>query len=106
MNGFLGPNQATQLEALGFGSYARAWIGTMYNPDAPPLRRVRSNGQRSETFSIYSGVPQGCPASPLIFLLVTEALTRLVLDDTTRIEQCAAGMVDRRGWWRECDGDR
>ena len=54
----------------------------MYNPDCPPTRRVRANGQLSEQFHIFSGTPQGCPASPLIFLMIAEALTRVVLDDT------------------------
>ena len=62
-------------EALGFGQHIRRMLGLMYNDDAPPMRRTRVNGARSDPFSIHSGVPQGCPASPLIFLLVAEALT-------------------------------
>jgi hypothetical protein len=29
-----------------------------------------------------SGVPQGCPASPIIFLLIAEALSRAIISDT------------------------
>ena len=68
-------------EALGFGPLARRWLHTLYNDDAPPIRTVRVNGVRSRSFPIHSGVPQGCPISPLIFLLVTEALTRAILDE-------------------------
>ena len=70
------------LDALEFGPYITGWIGTMYNTSAPPTRNVKSNGQRSPAFYIKSGVPQGCPASPLIFLIVAEALTRAVEHET------------------------
>jgi hypothetical protein len=53
----------------------------MYNKDAPPIRRVRANGELSDSFEIQSGTPQGCPLSPLIFLLIGEALTRSVMED-------------------------
>ena len=33
------------------------------------------NGHYGEWFSIKSGVAQGCPVSPLLFLLVAQALT-------------------------------
>ena len=33
------------------------------------------------SYNIHCGVPQGCPLSPIAFLVVAEALTRLVLDD-------------------------
>ena len=39
------------------------------------------NGHRGEFFELRSGVAQGCPASPILFLLITEGLTRLVNDD-------------------------
>ena len=68
-------------EALGFGPKVRGWFRTMYNDNAPPVRRVRVNGVHSDAFHIRSGVPQGCPVSPLIFLLVAEALTRAILDE-------------------------
>jgi hypothetical protein len=32
----------------------------------------------SEYFTIICGVPQGCPFSPLAFLIIADALTRLV----------------------------
>lgn len=69
------------IDALGFGDGMKGILKTMYTHDAPPLRQVRCNGIRSETFAIASGVPQGCPTSPLVFLLVAEALTRAVASD-------------------------
>lgn len=83
-------HQAT--EALGFGPKFRQWVHVMYNKDHPPTRRVKANGMRGERFPILSGTPQGCPASPLIFLLVAEALTRLVEGDR-KIE----GYVTKKG---------
>ena len=82
-------------EALGFGKYMRGALSTMYNDEAPPERRIKVNGMRSATFTIHSGVPQGCPSSPLVFLLVTEALTRAVMEDE-RIEGVQAGGAEHR----------
>jgi hypothetical protein len=69
------------LRELGFGPRLREWVGTIYNSYSPPIRRVKANGERSPPFEVHSGTPQGCPASPLIFLLVAEALTRAVESD-------------------------
>jgi len=73
------PHQAT--EALGFRPYMCSWLKVLYNTDAPPQRCIKSNGSRSDPFPILSGVPQGCPASPIIFLLVAEALARAIVQD-------------------------
>ena len=62
------------LKALGFGPNFRKWVGMMYNEDRPPRRRMYVNGYYSEWFDIKSGVAQGCPLSPLLFLVVAEAL--------------------------------
>jgi fermentation-respiration switch protein FrsA (DUF1100 family) len=56
------------LKALGFGPNFRKWLGMMYNEDRPPRRRMYVNGSYSEWFDIKSGVAQGCPLSPLLFL--------------------------------------
>eukprot|EP00962_Isochrysis_galbana_P010757 scaffold2991_cov120-Isochrysis_galbana.AAC.4 len=63
------------LEALEFGPYFRGWARLLSNPDAPPIRRIKANGARCNPFSIKCGVPQGCPLSPLAFLVIAEALT-------------------------------
>ena len=61
-------------EAVGFGPNFMSTIGMMYNTEKPPLRRIYANGYYSEWFAIKSGVAQGCPVSPLLFLLVAETL--------------------------------
>ena len=52
----------------------RTWVGLMYNVHKPPQRRMYVNGYYSDWFGIRSGVAQGCPLSPLLFLLVAEGL--------------------------------
>eukprot|EP00962_Isochrysis_galbana_P027838 scaffold8763_cov119-Isochrysis_galbana.AAC.5 len=56
-----------------------SWTKMLANPDLPPTRRVKIAGQYSNPFTIKCGVPQGCPFSPLAFLVVAEALTRMIL---------------------------
>jgi len=46
----------------------------MYNEEKSPRRRMYVNGYYSEWFPIRSGVAQGCPLSPLLFLVVAEAM--------------------------------
>jgi hypothetical protein len=52
-----------------------------YSAGNPPRRRLYVNGYLGPEFSIHCGVAQGCPCSPLLFLCITEALSRLVLQD-------------------------
>ena len=68
-------------EALGFGPKFRFRAMLMANPDSPPARTVKIAGERGQPFEIHSGVPQGCPYSPLAFLVCAEALTRAVKND-------------------------
>ena len=69
------------LEALNFGPAFRRMVGSLTNSDHPPSRQIRINGMLGPSYTIHCGVPQGCPLSPIAFLVVAEALTRLVLDD-------------------------
>lgn len=62
------------LLALGFGKRFRRSVHMMYNEDSAPKRRIFANGYYSDWFDIKSGVAQGCPASPLLFLIVAEGL--------------------------------
>jgi hypothetical protein len=66
------------LTALGFGSKFRHAVGLMYNVQSPPTRRIYVNGHYSESFPLRSGVAQGCPLSPLLFLIVAEALREAI----------------------------
>ena len=69
------------VRALGFGPQFCEWIRMIYNEHQPPMRCVKANGERGTPFAIKRGTPQGCPCSPLIFLIVAEALTRSIQDD-------------------------
>ena len=62
------------MEALAFGPNFRRAVGLMYDEASPPKRRILANGYYSDWFEIKSGVAQGCPLSPLLFLLVAEGL--------------------------------
>jgi hypothetical protein len=54
----------------------------MYDTNNAPRRRMYINGYYSDEFQIKSGVAQGCPLSPLLFLVVAEAL-RISIDMET-----------------------
>jgi hypothetical protein len=73
------------LEALNFGPHFITMATMLSNPHSPPKRRVRVNGNLSKKVTIHCGVPQGCPFSPLAFLIIAEGLTRLI-EDCPRIE--------------------
>ena len=66
------------LEALGFGNAFIRYIKLAYSHENPPTRRMYVNGYLGPEFELASGVAQGAPCSPLLFLVLAEALTRLV----------------------------
>ena len=70
------------LPAVGFGPDFIAYIKLMYSETRPPNRTLLINGYLADPFPITAGVAQGCPLSPLLFLLITEPLTRLFQKDT------------------------
>jgi hypothetical protein len=72
------------LEALNFGSNFIMMAAMLSHPHSPPKRRVRVKGNLSEEFTIHCGIPQGCPFSPLAFLIIAKGLTRLI--EATEIE--------------------
>ena len=63
------------MKAVGFGPKFCKQVHMMYDEKKSPQRRIYTNGYYSNWFSIKSGVAQGCPLSPLLFLLVAESLT-------------------------------
>ena len=42
---------------------------------------VKINGFVSQTFDVTRGVRQGCPLSPVLYVLVSEALNRCILSE-------------------------
>ena len=69
------------MDKIGLEEEIKRWIGTIYNEKRPPIRQIKMNGRKSQQFKIGSGVAQGCPLSPLLFLFIGEPPTRLVLKD-------------------------
>ena len=65
------------LPEIGFNEGFCKYVRLMYSHDHPPQRQLYVNGYLGPKFPLESGVAQGCPLSPLLFLLITEPLTRL-----------------------------
>eukprot|EP00965_Chrysotila_dentata_P140736 4652743-Pleurochrysis_carterae.AAC.1 len=70
------------IKALGFGKKFADMILLTINEAVPPLRRVKMNGSLGVEFPLQSGVAQGDPISPLLFLLVGKAITRMIAEDS------------------------
>ena len=66
------------MHSLGFGPSMVGLIRTIYNKNSPPIRRLKVGGIYSEFFPLGAGVPQGCPASAVVFLFITEGMSRLL----------------------------
>ena len=69
------------MKAAGIGEEMRHWVSMLYNQHVPPRREIKINGESSPEFELGSGVAQGCPLSPLLFLFIAEPLTRMVMQD-------------------------
>lgn len=57
------------------GSTVIQWIKLFYNEQNA---EIQYDGHRSHKFSIWCGVQQGCPLSPLLFLIVREMLNKVI----------------------------
>ena len=66
---------------LGFGADFVKWIRILYDEKSAPTRKLRINGHEGQQFELRCGTAQGCPLSPLLYLCVMEAFTRMVKDD-------------------------
>ena len=58
--------QEAILSAAGFGLHFRTWIRLLY---ASPRVMVEVNGVRSEPFTLTRSTRQGCPLSPMLYIL-------------------------------------
>ena len=65
------------LAAVGFGKDFIDYVSLAYSHTTPPTRQIYVNGFLGPSFPLGSGVAQGCPLSPLLFLIIAEPLTRL-----------------------------
>ena len=61
------------LSAAGFGLHFRTWIRLLY---ASPGVVVEVNGVRSEPFTLTRSIRQGCPLSPILYILALEPFLR------------------------------
>ena len=68
---------ASVLETAGFQLEFRRWISMYHNPQAV----VQVNGGRSGAFAIEQSIRQGCPMSPLLYVLAMESLLRGLRDE-------------------------
>ena len=66
------------IKDLGFGPDIVRWIEILYDKKKPPTRRLRINGHEGRQFQLQCGTAQGCPLSPLLYLCVMEAFSRMV----------------------------
>ena len=72
---------ATVLETAGFDPEFCKWISILYhNPQAV----VKVNGKCSKAFVIERSVRQGCPQSPLLYVLTLKPLLRRLRDEGVR----------------------
>ena len=68
------------LEAAGFNPDFRKWIFVLYDR---PTVAVQVNGKLSESFAVSRSVRQGCPLSPLLYILALEPILRKLRDEAT-----------------------
>lgn len=59
------------MSKFGFGNSFISWIRLLYSC---PSAMVLTNNLYSKSFSLFRGTKQGCPLSPLLFLLTIEPL--------------------------------
>ena len=66
------------LEAMNFGPSFRAWVKLLYTQI---FSQVLVNDFTSDLFPVTHGVRQGCPLSPLLYILVAETIASAIRKD-------------------------
>lgn len=66
------------LKQMNFGKRLISWISTLYHKISSC---VKINGLLSGDFAIHQGVRQGCPLSPLLYVILAEILNHTVNAD-------------------------
>ncbi len=66
------------LEKMGFPKRFIAWVGLLYKG---LVSKIRVNGHLSKAVNIHSGVRQGCPLSPLLYVACIEPLAQILRRD-------------------------
>jgi hypothetical protein len=82
------------LEHIGFPALQADILLAILNNS---VAQVMVNGFLTQDIPLHSGVRQGCPMSPLLFILVIECLNRAVYHDTDALGIVIAPGVDVRG---------
>lgn len=80
------------LERFGIGEGFLKWIRTIYKN---PTAEVVTNNITSTSFSLYRSTRQGCPLSPLLFVLAMEPFA-IAITDSPSISGISVGDLDHR----------
>lgn len=67
------------IENLGIGPKMAKWIKNIYNH---PTASVKVNGSMSPSFEMFYGTRQGCPLSPLLYVLLLEPILATIRNNT------------------------
>ena len=65
------------LTAMNFGPRFLAWLKCIYKENYT-RSRVMVNGVLSDTFKVFRGVRQGCPISPLLYVITSEVFAHYI----------------------------
>ena len=69
------------IRALRFAPPFTTWTDMLYDESKGTKRQVLANGHLSKPYRVRVGAAQGCPLSPLLFLIIIEGFTRLLNND-------------------------
>jgi exonuclease III len=68
------------LETMNFGPSFCNWVRLLY---ANVFSQILVNGFKSDLFPVFRGVRQGCPLSPLLYVLVAETIASAIRKDAS-----------------------